>query len=293
MSFNVLSLFDGISCGMVALERAGIRVERYVAYEIEKNAIEVSKYNYPMIEHKGDVFKANYKEGEFDLLIGGSPCTHWSIAKAGNNRETTSSGVGWELFMQYVRALREVKPKYFLYENNESMSDAIKEEITKQLGVEPIMIDSADFSAQQRKRYYWTNIPVEFNYKKSDLVLEDVLYPHDYKIRDFTKYKESVKWNKDETICRYDTSGKGYYSQASRCRKTSIKSNTLTASGNDKNNIWIKDYQCRVLHPIEAERLQTLPDNYTVCLKSKVKRNEVCGNGWTVDVIVHILKGIK
>ena len=143
-----------------------------------------------MIEHKGDVFKANYKAGEFDLLIGGSPCTHWSIAKAGNGRETTSNGIGWELFMQYVRALREVNPKYFLYENNESMSEAIKEEITKQLGVEPIMIDSADFSAQQRKRYYWTNIPVEFNYKKSDLVLEDILYPHNYKIRDFAKYKK-------------------------------------------------------------------------------------------------------
>lgn len=290
---RILSLFDGISCGMVALERVGINVEKYVAYEIETNAIEVSKYNYPMIEHKGDVFKAEYKEGEFDLLIGGSPCTHWSIAKAGSNRETTSSGVGWELFMQYVRALREVKPKYFLYENNESMSDVIKEEITKQLGVEPIMIDSADFSAQQRKRYYWTNIPVNIDYEKSNLVLDDILYPHDYKVRDFTKYKESVKWNKDETICRYDSSGKGYYSQASRCRKTSIKSNTLTASGNDKNNIWIKDYQCRVLHPIEAERLQTLPDNYTSCLKSKVKRSEVCGNGWTIDVIAHILKGLR
>lgn len=290
---RILSLFDGISCGMVALERVGINVEKYVAYEIETNAIEVSKYNYPMIEHKGDVFKAEYKEGEFDLLIGGSPCTHWSIAKAGSNRETTSSGVGWELFMQYVRALREVKPKYFLYENNESMSDVIKEEITKQLGVEPIMIDSADFSAQQRKRYYWTNIPVNMDYEKSNLVLDDILYPHDYKVKDFTKYKESVKWNKDETICRYDTSGKGYYSQASRCRKTSIKSNTLTASGNDKNNIWIKDYQCRVLHPIEAERLQTLPDNYTSCLKSKVKRSEVCGNGWTIDVIAHILKGLR
>lgn len=290
---KVLSLFDGISCGMVALNRANIKVSKYVAYEIEENAIKVSKYNHPMIEHKGDVFKAEYVEGEFDLLIGGSPCTYWSIAKAGGNRETISSGIGWELFMQYVRALREVKPKYFLYENNESMSDAIKSEITKQLGVEPIMIDSADFSAQIRKRYYWTNIPVDLNYNKSSLVLEDILYEHDYKIRDFSKYKDTVKWNKENTICRYDSSGKGYYSQASRCRKTNIKSNTLTASGNDKNNIWLEDYKCRTLHPIEAERLQTLPDNYTECLTSKVKRSEVCGNGWTVDVIVHILKGLN
>jgi DNA (cytosine-5)-methyltransferase 3A len=290
---KVLSLFDGISCGMVALERVGINVERYVAYEIEENAIKVSKDNYPKIEQKGDVFKATYTEGEFDILIGGSPCTYWSIAKAGDGRETTSSGFGWELFMQYVRALKEVKPKYFLYENNESMSDDIKNEITKQLGVEPIMIDSADFSAQIRKRYYWTNIPVDLNYIKSDLVLSDILYEHEYKVRDFTKYKETVRWNKENTICRYDSSGKGYYSQASRCRKPCIKSNTLTASGNDKNNIWLEDYKCRTLHPIEAERLQTLPDDYTKCLTSKIKRSEVCGNGWTVDVIAHILKGLK
>ena len=290
---KVLSLFDGISCGMVALERANINVTRYVAYEIEENAIKVSKYNYPMIEQMGDVFKAEYKQGEFDLLIGGSPCTYWSIAKAGDNRETTSSGLGWELLMQYVRAVREVKPKYFLYENNESMSDDIKNEITKQLAVEPILIDSADFSAQIRKRYYWTNIPVKLDYQRSDLVLNDILYEHDYNVRDFRKYKDTVIWNKENTICRYDSSGKGYYSQANRCRKPTIKSNTLTASGNDKNNIWIDEFKCRVLHPIEAERLQTLPDNYTSCLPSKVKRSEVCGNGWTVEVIAHIFKNLK
>lgn len=290
---NVVSLFDGISCGMVASERTGINVERYVAYEIDENAIKVSKYNYPMIEHKGDVFNATYTSGEFDLLIGGSPCTYWSIAKAGDGRETTSSGFGWELFMQYVRALKEAKPKYFLYENNESMADGIKQEITKQLGVEPIMIDSGDFSAQTRKRLYWTNIPVVLEYEKSNLVLDDILYDHEFKVRDFSKYKDTVKWNKDNTVCCYDSSGKGYYSQASRCRKTSIKSNTLTASGNDKNNIWLEDYKLRTLHPIEAERLQTLPDNYTSCLTSKVKRSEVCGNGWTVDVIAYILSFIK
>ena len=169
------------------------------------------------------------------------------------------------------------------------MSDAIKEEITKQLGVEPVMIDSADFSAQIRKRYYWTNIPIDMNFPKSKLVIQDILYDHKFNVRDFSKYKDTVKWNEDETVCRYDSSGKGYYSQASRCRKPTVKSNTLTASGNDKNNIWLSDYKCRVLHPIEAERLQTLPDNYTSCLSSKVKRSEVCGNGWTVDVIAYIL----
>jgi DNA (cytosine-5)-methyltransferase 3A len=289
---KVLSLFDGISCGMVALERAGIQVNKYVAYEIEQNAIEVSKTNYPQIEHKGDVFKANYNEGEFDLLIGGSPCTYWSIAKGSDGRETTSSGFGWELFMQYVRALKEAKPKYFLYENNESMSDDIKEEITKQLGVKPIMIDSADFSAQTRKRYYWTNIPVDFNWIPSSLVFKDIEYEHDYRIISFEKYKNTLRVNQENNCWAWDTSGKGYYSQQSRARSKDFKMNTVPASGSDKNNIYLGDYTYRKIHPIEAERLQTLPDNYTSCIKSKTKRIGLCGNGWTVDVIAHILKGL-
>ena len=294
---KVLSLFDGISCGMVALERAEIPVEKYVAYEIDEDAINVSKSNYPKIEHKGDVFEAKYIEGEFDLLIGGSPCTYWSIAKAGNNgkkgeRETTASGLGWDLFSQYVRALKEAKPKYFLYENNASMSDEIKKCITKELGVEPIEIDSADFSSQYRQRLYWTNIPIDMNYIPSDKVFSDIEYEHDYKIVDISKYKNTVKINNDNTCWKWDTSGKGYYSQQSRARSKDIKMNTLPASGGDKNNIYLGNYTYRKLHPVEAERLQTLPDNYTNCIKSNVKRIGLCGNGWTVDVIVHIFKGL-
>ena len=290
---KVLSLFDGISCGMVTLERVGIPIERYVAYEIDEDAIKVSKHNYPQIEHKGDVFKAAYTEGEYDLLIGGSPCTYWSIAKASNNRETTSSGLGFELFMQYSRALKEAKPKYFLYENNESMSDDIKNEITKQLGVEPIMIDSADFSAQIRKRYYWTNIPVDTSYEKKNLVLKDVLYEHEYKARDFSKYKDTVKWSKDHTCCKWDTSGKGYYSQANRCKTIDSKANTLLASGTDKVMVYVGDNKCRTLHPVEAERLQTLPDNYTDVGLPKGTRIKAIGNGWTADVIAHIFINLK
>lgn len=111
---KVLSLFDGISCGMVALERAGIPVEKYVAYEIDEDAIKVSKFNYPNIEHKGDVFNAQYQENEYDLLIGGSPCSWWSNARANRNDiERNSEGIGYKFFMQYVRALNETKPKYF------------------------------------------------------------------------------------------------------------------------------------------------------------------------------------
>lgn len=291
---KVLSLFDGISCGRVALERAGIKVDSYTAYEIDKDAIKVSLDNYPNIKHCGDVFKAKYTKGQFDLLIGGSPCTYWSIAGARGNgtslREVTSNGLGWDLFSQYYRALKEVQPKYFLYENNFSMSDAIKKEITKYLGVDPIMIDSADFSAQTRKRLYWTNIPVNIDYEKSSLVFSDIEYQVEHKICNYEKYKESEKCGSN--IHKWDTSGKGYYSQQNRARDKNTKMNTLPASGTDKNNIYLGDFKYRKIHPIEAERCQTLPDNYTKILKSVGKRMKVIGNGWTVDVIAHILKSL-
>ena len=152
---NVLSLFDGMACGMLAMLEAGIKVDRYVAFEIDKYAIQTSSHNFPMIEHRGDVFNADFSEfSGFDFLVGGSPCTYWSIAQK-NNRETEASGMGWELFSQYVRALHEANPKYFIYENNKSMSKAIRESITKTFGFEPICINSALVSAQNRHRLYW------------------------------------------------------------------------------------------------------------------------------------------
>lgn len=155
---KVLSLFDGMSCGMLAFRRLGIEVERYVAYEIDKYAIQVSTHNFPMIEQRGDVFEADFTEFEgFDFVVGGSPCTYWSIAQT-KNRETEAHGIGWELFQQYVRAIREAKPKYFIYENNKSMSQSIREEITESFGFEPICINSALVSAQNRQRLYWVGI---------------------------------------------------------------------------------------------------------------------------------------
>lgn len=152
---KVLSLFDGMACGMLAMQKTGIEVERYVAYEIDKYAVQTSSHNFPMIEHRGDVFQADFTEfSDFDFLIGGSPCTYWSIAQK-NNRETEASGMGWELFSQYVRALHEAKPRFFIYENNKSMSKAIRESITQTFGFEPICINSALVSAQNRQRLYW------------------------------------------------------------------------------------------------------------------------------------------
>lgn len=152
---KILSLFDGMACGLIAAKNAGIFVERYVAYEIDKYAVQTSAHNFPTIEHRGDVFKADFTEFEgFDFLIGGSPCTYWSIAQK-NNRETEASGMGWELFQQYLRALHESKPRFFIYENNKSMSNAIRESISSAFGFEPICINSALVSAQTRHRLYW------------------------------------------------------------------------------------------------------------------------------------------
>lgn len=154
---NILSLFDGMACGMLAMMKAGLQVNDYFAFEIDKYAIQTAKHNFPNIKELGNVFGVDFTwyDGFVDYLIGGSPCTYWSIAQSPDKRETTASGVGWELFSQYVKALHEAKPKYFIYENNKSMSRAIYESISETFGFEPIMINSALVSAQNRQRYYW------------------------------------------------------------------------------------------------------------------------------------------
>ena len=141
---KVLSLFDGISCGMVALERAGVTVDRYVAYEIDENAINVSKINYPQIEHRGDVTIADFTQYKgFDLLIGGSPCQDL----CGMGSREGLAGEKSKLFFEFVRALKEVQPRYFLLENNASMSKENRDIMSSYMGCEPVLINSADFSA--------------------------------------------------------------------------------------------------------------------------------------------------
>lgn len=204
---KVLSLFDGMACGMLAMLGAGFEVERYVAYEIDKYAVQTSTHNFPMIEQKGDVFTADFTEYKgFDALVGGSPCTYWSIAQT-HGRETEASGMGWELFSQYVRALREAEPKFFVYENNKSMSNAIRESITNTFGFEPICINSALVSAQNRQRLYWVGIRNEDGtYRKADIeqpedrgiLLKDILETNyqvlsdremDYMMRDHLEHR--------------------------------------------------------------------------------------------------------
>lgn len=152
---KVLSLFDGMACGMIAMNLAGVDVESYDAYEIDKYAVKTAQHNFPMIREHGDVFVADFTQYEgVDFMVGGSPCTYWSIAQT-KNRETVASGIGWELFSQYVRALHEAKPKYFIYENNKSMSKEIRASIDKEFGFEAVCINSALVSAQNRQRLYW------------------------------------------------------------------------------------------------------------------------------------------
>jgi len=149
---KILSLFDGMSCGYLAMQKAEVPIDRYVAYEIDKYAVQTSKHNFPDIEHRGDVFDADFTEFQgFDFLVGGSPCTYWSIAQSSDKRETTVSGIGWELFSQYVRALNEAKPKYFIYENNKSMSKQIRASIDETFGFEAVYINSALVSALRIK----------------------------------------------------------------------------------------------------------------------------------------------
>lgn len=204
MGVNILSLFDGMACGMLAMQKAGVKVDTYTAYEIDKYAIQTATHNFPMIKECGDIFSADFTQyKDIDYIIGGSPCTYWSIAQK-NNRETEASGLGWELFSQYVRALNDVKPKFFIYENNKSMSSAIRESITKTFGFEPICINSALVSAQNRNRLYWVG-------KRND---------------DGTYSKVDVKQPEDRGIFLKDILDNGYD------LTVNDKSWTLTASYN-------------------------------------------------------------
>lgn len=222
---KILSLFDGMSCGMVAMKNIGINVERYVAYEIDKYAVQTSLHNFPEIEQKSDVFTADFTEYKgFDYLIGGSPCTYWSIAQT-KNRETVASGMGWELFSQYVRALKEAEPKYFLYENNKSMSAAIRASITETFGFEPILINSALVSAQNRQRLYWCGIrQADGTYKKADIqqptdrgiLLKDILEKIAEPVQPITE-KEMDYMIRDYQDRRWDFCNKPGQENKSKC----------------------------------------------------------------------------
>ena len=358
---NVLSLFDGIACGYEAFDKAKIKIENYWAFEIDKYAIKIATKNHPDIKEMGSVINADFRqfEGKIDILIGGSPCQNLSIA----GDRTGLKGEKSKLFYEYVRALKEVKPKYFLFENVASMTTENKNKISEILGVEPILINSALLSAQNRKRLYWTNIknikiPEDKGILLKDIVLEHTEVDRDksycidsqyYKgtAADYFKRRRRqhvydiiksyiVPFDKTLQILdnEYQRGKIGYFGVDSQSRRVysihgkadtlcgdagggaakmgqylfgcltpdrikkrqdgqrfnqGVKSYTLTAQ--DRHGILTEGY-IRKLTPIECERLQTLPDNYTEGI-SDAQRYKCIGNGWTIDVIAHILKGIK
>lgn len=284
---KVLSLFDGISCGRVALERADIPVDVYYASEIEPNAIKVTQSNYPDTIQIGDVTKLDTSTlPDIDLLIGGSPCQSLSITM-GNKRENLDGKS--KLFFEYVRVLNEVKPKWFLLENVASMKDECKDLISSYLGVQPIFINSCRFSAQDRPRLYWTNIPVEMPPPIHPDVLKDIMQDD---VDEKYYYKCGFDFHGlDKCVCA--TLHINGHDILKRVHSPNFKCHTLTAvcGGNQQKKVY-DNGRVRKLTPIEYERLQTLPDNYTNFV-SDGARYKALGNGWTVDVIAHIFNGLK
>lgn len=285
---TVLSLFDGISCGQIALERSGIKVDKYYASEIDKYAIKITAKNYPNTVQLGDVSCINANDlPKIDLLIGGSPCQDLSNYKYYKKDVKGLDGSKSGLFYHYVRLLKELKPKYFLLENVASMEDKWRDIISEELGVKPIMINSNLVCAAERKRYYWTNIPDITQPKNKNINLKDIVIDAS-EVPDKYWYDKPFFYNgNDKKVqCTLDIKG---HRQMKEVYNLNFKCNTLTCDGNG-GNLQKKVFQngkCRKLTPLEYERLQTLPENYTDCV-SDSRRYTAIGNGWTVDVISHI-----
>jgi site-specific DNA-cytosine methylase len=303
---NVLSLFDGMSCGQIALEKAGIEVGKYYAAEIDKYAIKVAKANYPDMIHLGDVREVKADSlPKIDLLIGGSPCQGFSFAGKQLNFDDPRSKLFWE----YVRLLKDLKPKYFLLENVKMKKESM-DVITEALGVEPIFINSNLVSAQNRQRYYWTNIPMDKLPDDKGVVLADIL-EDGHVDRDkshcidanyfkggnlksyFEKHRRQLVFS-DDGMCHVGDADLKGHDYNRRVYHPDGKGPSLCASsgGNLEPKTYIKPNSWRKLTPLECERLQTVPEGYTDHV-SNTQRYKMLGNGWTVDVIKHIFEGVK
>ena len=312
---NVLSLFDGISCGQIALNRAGIKYDNYFSSEIDKWAIKVTQHNYPDTIQLGDIIDIKGKDlPQIDLMFGGSPCQGFSSAGKGLNFEDPRS----KLFFEFVRLKNELNPKYWMLENVK-MIEEHQNIISELLGVKPVLINSGIFSAQSRKRLYWTNITIPKLPSDKGILIKDII-DFENSSEDEIKnklehlYRKNVKsvieQKKDELLVSMNSKNsrikelnitdRGIRPHRNDERKSGIseigtihyidtKSYTLTASHAPK--ILTEIIGWRMLTPIECERLQTIPDNYTSCI-SNSQRYKTLGDGWTVDVIAHIFKGL-
>ena len=303
---NVLSLFDGMSCGQLALQRAGIQVENYFAAEIDKYAIKVTQANFPQTVQLGDVTAIDPDSlPDIDILIGGSPCQGFSFAGKQLNFDDPRSKLFWE----YVRLLNALKPKYFLLENVKMKKESM-DVITEALGVEPIFINSNLVSAQNRQRYYWTNIPMESLPDDKGIVLADIL-EDGHVDRDkshcidanyfkggnlksyFEKHRRQLVFSKDGMCHVGDAGISDKYAYVNRVYHPNGKGPSLVASdgGHLQPKISKGTTEYRKLTPLECERLQTVPEGYTNHV-SNTQRYKMLGNGWTVDVVSHIMKGL-
>jgi len=331
---NVLSLFDGMSCGQIALDNLGIKVDNYFASEIDRYAIKVARNNYPDMIHVGDVTQVKAEhfgpkgfDVKIDLIMGGSPCQGFSRAGKNLNFDDPRS----KLFFEFVRLVKDLKPKYFLLENVK-MTKEHRDTISEFLGVQPIYIDSALVSAQTRKRYYWTNIPylfapIDLGVKLKDIIqtdgelegsiVDERMVTNKGKAYCLTaRYDGAVWWNSiersqrsmirvDDKVCFPDATKQGAAavgvgegldlsyptSTTRRGRALKDKAHCLTTISPNQGII-TERYTWRKLTPIECERLQTVPDNYTEGV-SNSQRYKMLGNGWTVKVIEHILKNME
>jgi DNA-cytosine methyltransferase len=353
---NVLSLFDGMSCGQQALDRLGIKVNKYYAAEIDKYAMQITQKNYPDTIQVGDVCGVVAKDlPKVDLLLAGSPCQGFSFA----GKQLAFDDPRSLLFFEFIRLLKELKPKYFLLENVRMKKEYL-DIITEQVGgIEPILINSALVSAQNRLRYYWTNIPNVQQPEDRGIVLKDILEDNhnENPVKDTERNRRHYKNPDDKSLCMTATMYKGagnngmtlvpmtkpdhvgtavdvnghdilkrvyspdgksptlntmgggnrepkvvtgawrgrYNKDGSTTQKLELrkddKTNTLTTVQKD-NVVVDQEMRWRKLTPLECERLQTVPDNYTEGV-SNTQRYKMLGNGWTIDVISHILSNIK
>lgn len=302
---NVLSLFDGMSCGQIALNRAGIKYDNYFASEIDKNAIKVCKYNYPDTIHIGDVTKVSYKEGvlftengnfnigKIDLLFGGSPCQDFSLARVmTGDRSENNTGLNGDkssLFYHYLRILnmvREENKEVIWLLENVRMKQLSKMSLDEYLGVQGKYINSSLVSFQNRPRYYWSNILFDLPNDR------EVSFQEFKQIYNVSKYK----LNNTPYTRKMWMGGKGKNSAVSGCTNITLadKVQCLTTKQYRNPNSGLIEYEdfCRTLSQEELEMAQTVPVGYTECL-SYGQAQAVLGNGWTVDVIAHILSHIK
>jgi DNA-cytosine methyltransferase len=291
---NILSLFDGMSCGQIALNKCGIKYDNYFASEIDKNAINITMKNYPNTIQLGDVTKINVENlPKIDLLIAGSPCQGFSFAGKQLNFEDPRS----KLFFEFVKLKNELKPTYFLLENV-VMKKEYQDVITEHLGVEPIFINSELVSAQNRKRLYWTNIPNITLPEDKGIKLKDILEDgitdkekaycltlHTGTVRDYFK--------KSQTNIVYLPDDNGSYEvKDGKISMTFPKGKNPNEVFTFKVKVPDGKYNFRKLTVSELEQLQTVPVGYTQGF-SYTNSVDVLGNGWTVDVIAHIFSSLK